>query len=749
MITISLVISMGISGIADARSSDFDFENFERFIVENFDESKMDFFKGRGCILKHIIGDSVSFDCPSDSEGFLKSLSSIMVRQSRVLRIVDLGSDQQTGADLVWADGVTGNGVSVAILDTGIVTSHSELMDNYLGGYDFVNNDPVPDDDHGHGTHVAGIITSNGAHDLNSKGSAPSAGIYMYKVCDSSGNCYEDDMMAAMDAAVQVGADVMSISIGGDVYITENCDSDPLAAKINWVVDQGLTAVIAAGNNGKGVSSPGCASGAIAVGAVDTNNNVPYWSGRGSALDITAPGVSIYSTHLHGGYGYMSGTSMATPHVAGIVALLLETDPIMTTNEIKTVLYNAADHVNKCYGCSWYSWWGTCYGFGQIPCTSSIVGSGVVDAHEAYLTIKPNGTVPPEPDDTDGDGIPDPEDACLTTYGTYCNGCPESECTGCQSAQCSVEGQPYCLDDNDMCTLSNADGICISGECSFECYSGYSNCNDDWNDGCETNIVSDSSNCGGCDNSCGEVICPDSGCGVGECGADEYGTYSVTQQSNCFDGSCTGECGVTCEYDILCDLDDDDDGVADTGDACPETYGTHCNGCPDPCSGCVISSCPLTGPPICNAASGSCSSTVCPGDGCGVGTCQANEYGTHTIAVNRCVLDGNVGICTENPCTLHCVYDQACEPEPPPGLCWDGDNQYIIRNSNQFRKFCSCAEGMYSYTTYGYAWGKLTAYQYVDSGNNDNWQTGSASYYFPAYRIKCADGNWYDLNQDY
>ncbi|MFC2143784.1 S8 family serine peptidase, partial [Candidatus Aenigmatarchaeota archaeon] len=375
MITISIAFSIGITEIADAAPMDFNPENFERFIIERIGDNDIESFKNMGCMLKHVIGDSASFDCP---ENIKSTLSGTNARKARIFRVVDLAADQQTGADLVWAEGITGNGVSVAILDTGIDTDHPELMDSYLGGYDFVNNDAIPEDDHGHGTHVAGIITSNGAVNSNSKGSAPGAGIYMYKVCDSGGACYEDDMMAAMEAAVQAGANVMSISIGGGVYTSENCDSDPLAAKVNWAVDQGLTAVIAAGNNGKGVSSPGCASGAIAVGAVDSNNNIPYWSGRGDALDIVAPGVSIYSTYLNGGYGYMSGTSMATPHVAGVVSLLLETDSTLTTSEIKTALYDTANPADTCFSCKIYSWWGTCYGYREISCTPYVMGAGVV-----------------------------------------------------------------------------------------------------------------------------------------------------------------------------------------------------------------------------------------------------------------------------------------------------------------------------------------------------------------------------------
>ncbi|MFC2143865.1 hypothetical protein ACFLQO_00680 [Candidatus Aenigmatarchaeota archaeon] len=302
------------------------------------------------------------------------------------------------------------------------------------------------------------------------------------------------------------------------------------------------------------------------------------------------------------------------------------------------------------------------------------------------------------------------------------------------------------MDDSGLCTASNADGTCVSGECSYECHTNYKNCNSDWNDGCEVDVNSDSDNCGDCGNACGEVICPDSGCGVGGCGTDNYGTYSITQQASCLSGSCTGECGVTCEYDPVCDTDDDDDGVPDTEDACPTTYGTDCNGCPDSCSGCAVMNCPPTGTPSCQP--GSCSDTTCPGDECGAGTCQANEYGTYTSSVNSCVLNDNVGTCTENPCTLNCVYDAGCEPSLSDG-CWDGDSQYIIRSSSQFKKFCKCAEGTYAYSSYGYAWGKLTAYQYDDSGDNENWETSPTLYYFPANKIKCADGNWYELNQNY
>ena len=435
-----------------------DFNLLMRRVIANTSfKQDLEFLKSKGCLIKHTLKNKTSLDCPATI------ISQLNVREARILHITDLNADKQIGADKIWNEGIIGSGVKVAILDTGIDTDNPELQDSYLGGYDFVNNKAIPEDDHGHGTHVSGIITSNGLINASSKGVAPGAGIYMYKVCDYAGNCYEDDMMAAMEAAVQVGAKVMSISIGGESYTTENCDSDSLAAKVNWAVSQGITAVIAAGNDGQGVTSPGCASGAIAVGAVDSTNNVLYWSGRGPALDIVAPGNNIYSTVI-GGYKYMSGTSMATPHVTGTIALLLETNPNLTTNQVKTALYSTTNPTNKCYKCSlWLGY--NCYRQIETPCTSNITGVGVIDAYKSYLSVKPSGlgcTIDADCND-----------------GLYCNGvekCIDSKCysgtpTDCSylSDQCS---NGVCDENQDKCVVQSKpdgtacnDGLyCIIGE---------------------------------------------------------------------------------------------------------------------------------------------------------------------------------------------------------------------------------------------------------------------------------------------
>ena len=117
----------------------------KRVIAETISKKDIEIFKAKGCLIKHRLRDKTSLECPKDI------ISKLNVRESRIFHIMDLNADQQIGADLVWAEGIEGNGVNVAILDTGIDTDHSELQDSYLGGYDFVNNDPYPEDDHGHG----------------------------------------------------------------------------------------------------------------------------------------------------------------------------------------------------------------------------------------------------------------------------------------------------------------------------------------------------------------------------------------------------------------------------------------------------------------------------------------------------------------------------------------------------------------------------------------------------------------------
>lgn len=286
-------------------------------------------------------------------------------------------------ADLVHSEGITGENIEVAVLDTGIDFSHPALDEGKKIGC-WHSLDQGSDvgfgcmDDNGHGTHVSGIISST---DSTYRGVAPGTNLIAIKVLDSEGSGYASDVMAGIEHAVNHGADVISMSLGGGLF-SGTCDDDPIAMASNEAVLNGVVVVVSAGNEGSdGLNSPGCASGVITVGAVDKNSYVWGLSSRGSELDIVAPGVSITSTYLNNGWAIGTGTSMACPHVSGITALLVETKPDATVEEIKEAIYETADTA-KCQRCYRWGWWSWC---SDVQCSSSEQGRGIINAYEAFL----------------------------------------------------------------------------------------------------------------------------------------------------------------------------------------------------------------------------------------------------------------------------------------------------------------------------------------------------------------------------
>jgi subtilisin family serine protease len=254
--------------------------------------------------------------------------------------------------------GVTGAGVTVAVIDTGIDYTHPDLGGclgaacRVAGGYDFVNLDDDPRDDYGHGTHVAGIIAANGTL----KGVAPGATLLAYKVLNEYGYGYNSDIIAALEKAVLDGAKVANLSLGGS-----GSPSDPTSQALDNATAAGMLSVVAAGNSGysyQSIQSPGVARTALTVGATDKSWQMASFSSRGYVLDgdqyvmkpeVVAPGVNIRSTVPTtgplgdpSGYASLSGTSMATPHVAGSAALLLQWNAAQTPAEIKQRLAASA-----------------------------------------------------------------------------------------------------------------------------------------------------------------------------------------------------------------------------------------------------------------------------------------------------------------------------------------------------------------------------------------------------------------------
>ncbi len=334
--------------------------NTKRIIADSISPKDISNFIQQGCSVKHLLKDATALECPTSVVPTLKN-----VREDKLLQIHDLDSDIQINADDVW-NGVpsyTGAGVVIAILDTGIDTKHIELQDSIIKTKSFKGS---PKDSNGHGTHVSGIITGNGVFEISNNfgypspnkatGVAPDAGIIMGKVCAPRG-CFYSDIAAGIEWAVAEGADVISISIGGSPIGGDNCDGDFIADKANWAVDNGVVVVVSSGNDysSTGVSSPACGSKVIAVGAVDQSDTVADFSNSGPALDIVAPGVGVLSTYSCDAagdcgsywYAWMSGTSMAAPHIAGAAALVLQSHPGFSVDQVKDALYSTAKDVGS------------------------------------------------------------------------------------------------------------------------------------------------------------------------------------------------------------------------------------------------------------------------------------------------------------------------------------------------------------------------------------------------------------------
>lgn len=268
-------------------------------------------------------------------------------------------------ADSVWSRYNTqGENIIVGVIDTGIDYTHPALGGGLgngfkvIGGYDYVNNDDDPMDDNGHGTHVAGII----AADTDSiKGVAPRARLVAYKVLNSNGFGNEADLIAAIERSVDPNhdywpedhLDVVNISLGNP----KGTPDDAVSVALDNASKKGVTFCVAAGNNGyffSTISSPGCAASAITVGASDKEDKVIDYSSKGPVKktyaikpDVIAPGVKIVSTLPDNSYGPASGTSMATPHVSGICALLKSIHSDWGPVELKSALVSTAKDLSE------------------------------------------------------------------------------------------------------------------------------------------------------------------------------------------------------------------------------------------------------------------------------------------------------------------------------------------------------------------------------------------------------------------
>lgn len=282
---------------------------------------------------------------------------------------VPLINATQLWKELVNNTNVTGVNVSIAIIDTGVDYTHPDLGGclgsgcKVVGGYDFINNDANPMDDHGHGTHVAATAASNGSL----KGVAPDAKIYAYKVLSSGGSGSYSQVISGVDRATDPNndgnysdhVDILSMSLGG-----WGDEDSSLSAAVDRAVERGVISVVAAGNSGtstNAIGTPGSARKAITIAASDKSDAVAYFSSRGPTPknnlkpDVAAPGVNICAAEWDSAWSSrrcfdsqhvsISGTSMATPHVAGLAALIKQAHRGWSPENIKSAIITTTKDV--------------------------------------------------------------------------------------------------------------------------------------------------------------------------------------------------------------------------------------------------------------------------------------------------------------------------------------------------------------------------------------------------------------------
>lgn len=594
-----------------------------------------------------------------------------------------------------------GSGIRVCVCDTGIDMDHIMYSDRIdtAASYDFVNNDNNPDDDHGHGAHVAGIAVGGIGLTVNFEppvcdgdepfqGVAPEATLIGAKILNQNGGGSDSDIVAGIDHCADQSAsggqaDVINLSIGRGQY-SGFCDSEAWAVAVNNAVANGVVVVAASGNEGysNALATPACASGSIAVGATykadyprcedsqssfdwcldffcfsSCTDNSPSadqlvcFSNQSDNLDVTAPGSVIWSASVTS-ITEMSGTSMASPHVAGLAALILDMDPTLTPEDVRQIIREGATDMGP-------TGFDRGYGYGRIDVLNSLALIGPQcqtngdcdDSDPCTTDICTSGVCSNDPKDCD-DSNP-----CTTDY--------------CSDGTCFSD--PIKCDDGDLCTTDSCDPItgceytqidcnpgevCINGDCVPQVCNNNGTCEsgEDCNN-CPNDCIS-----GGGGGGCGNGVCePSLGEDCQSCAADCRGKQvgAAKKQFCCGDGDgsepvgcddprCTDEEeGFTCSDvppDPYCCGDDSCVGEEDSYNCevdcgpAPQCGDNICNGEEDECT------CPedCTDPPppeVCSdGKDNDCDDSVdCSDPDCyDVQDCQCKEKGEICYADDEC-----------------------------------------------------------------------------------------------------------------
>lgn len=241
-------------------------------------------------------------------------------------------------APSAWDFSTGASSVVLAVVDTGVQSSHPDLAGRVLAGYDFANNDSDPSDDNGHGTSVAGTAAAAGNDGIGVAGVAWKVSILPVKVLDAAGSGYYSSIANGITYAADRGARVINLSLGG------TASSTTLQSAVNYALGKGCVIVAAAGNNGNSTTVyPAAYANVIAVSALNNADALTSWSSYGSFVDLCAPGENITTTAPGSGYSTVSGTSFSSPIVAGVAALALSVNPALTNTKVGSLLTSNAD----------------------------------------------------------------------------------------------------------------------------------------------------------------------------------------------------------------------------------------------------------------------------------------------------------------------------------------------------------------------------------------------------------------------
>jgi subtilisin family serine protease len=266
---------------------------------------------------------------------------------------------EQIDAYTAWDTTLGSESVVIAVVDSGVKLDHPAFAGRLTPGYDFVNNDALPDDDAGHGTHTAGIIAAAVDDGAGVAGICPHCRIMPVKVLNAANLGSWSSLAQGIIYATDQGADIINLSVGAPT------PSQTLAAAVQYALEHDVLLVAAAGNYANDTPFyPAALDGVIGVSATTSTGERWERSNFGPSVDLSAPGELIYSTYhelnnVYGGYTYMSGTSMAAPFVSGLAGLVLSVSPQMSSAAVTEALLGGVDDLGP-------AGWDADYGYGRI-----------------------------------------------------------------------------------------------------------------------------------------------------------------------------------------------------------------------------------------------------------------------------------------------------------------------------------------------------------------------------------------------